>query len=145
MRRNRKAKGLKINTKAKIKGSIAYRTKAFGKFNIYRTFKESDVKRDASGKFTFEGAVSKAYGKFNRQQINEKIANDKKSQLKNQNQESKSNLINQDSKSAKKNQPNSKLIRISFAKKIKPLLEKIEEIVTQKSKFSRPIECICIR
>ncbi len=134
MRRNRKAKGLKINTKAKIKGSIAYRTKAFGKFNIYRIFKESDVKRDASGKFTFEGAVSKAYGKFNRQQRKEKIAKDKKSQLKNQNQESQPNLLTLDSKSAKKNQPNSKLIRISFAKKIKPLLEKIEEIVTQKSK-----------
>lgn len=134
MRKIRKAKVVKLNTKAKAKGSIAYRTKAFGKFSIYRIFKESDVKRDASGKFTFEGAVSKAYGKFNPQQRKEKIANDKKTQLKNQNQESQSNPITQDSKSAKENQPNSKLIPISSAKKIQPLLEKIEKIVTQKSK-----------
>lgn len=134
MRRNRKAKGSKINTKAKIKGSIAYRTKAFGKFNVYRIFKESDVKRDASGKFTFEGAVSKAYGKFNRKQRREQIAKEKKAELKNQkqNQESPPKIVNQDAKSERKNQPNLKLLSISFAKKIQPILEKIQEIVIAK-------------
>ena len=129
MRRNRKGKGAKINTKAKIKGSIAYRTKAFGKHSIYRIFKESDVKRDASGKFAFEGAVSKAYGKFNRQQRKEKIAKDK-----NETQDTKISPVTQDSKSARRNQPNAKFISINFAQKIEPILEKLKEIVSQNSK-----------